>query len=77
MKKLTSAVQVVEALGGDQAVADLTYSTPKAVWNWHGYFDAFPASAYRVMTDELEKLGYTAPPWLWKQRGFERPKRAA
>jgi hypothetical protein len=77
MKKLTSAAEIVEVLGGKDAVAEMCKSTDKAVWNWHGYFDCFPPRTYVVMVQKLEKLGYTAPPYLWKMTGFERPKRAA
>jgi hypothetical protein len=77
MKRLTDAAKIVEVLGGREKVAELTEATNvKAVWNWP-YFGVFPPNTYKVMTDELERLGYTAPPYLWKQKGFDKPKRAA
>lgn len=79
MKNLTDAAQIVEVLGGPQRVAEMTRAkNVKAVWNWHGYFAAFPPNTYAVMIRELKRRGYTAPPSLWKMRGFEKQtKRAA
>ena len=78
VKKLTDPAEIVEVLGGPDEVAILTHAkNVKVVWNWYGYFGAFPPNVYKVMTDRLRKLGYTAPPYLWK--GFNKPaaKRAA
>lgn len=72
MKKLTTAAEIVEVLGGPEAVAKLTNATLEAVWNWHGYFEQFPANTYVLMTRALERRGYKAPPHLWKMRGFEK-----
>jgi hypothetical protein len=77
MRKLSNASQVMEALGGPERVVKLTKSTRQAVWNWYGYFEAFPPDTYVVMMRELARRGATAPPHLWKMRGYERPKRAA
>lgn len=78
MKRLSDPAKIVEVLGGPQEVAKLTHANLKAVWNWHGYFGLFPPNTYVKMIEELERLGYTAPPYLWKMKGFEKPaKRAA
>jgi hypothetical protein len=81
MKNLTDPVKIVEVLGGPQKVAEMTEAkNTKAVWNWHGYFEAFPPNTYAIMIEALERCGYTAPPYLWKMRGYERrakKKRAA
>ena len=72
MKTLRKAARIVEVLGGPEKVAEMTRATNvKATWNWRGYFNAFPANTYAVMIQELEKLGYTASPRLWKQKGFD------
>lgn len=77
LTKITDPAKIVEVLGGREKVAELTLATNvKAVWNWP-YFGEFPPNTYKVMTDRLRRLGYTAPPYLWKQKGFERPERAA
>jgi hypothetical protein len=72
MKSLTKAAAVVEALGGPEKVAALTDANTSAVWNWFAYFEAFPANTYKIMIDALKRRGYTAPPHLWKMRGFEK-----
>jgi hypothetical protein len=77
MKRLNSAREVIEALGGRDAVMEMTGATGKAVWNWAGYFNAFPADCYKLMIDKLARKNLTAAPYLWRQRGFEKPKRAA
>ena len=50
MEELTTTSSVMDALGGNLAVAQITKSTPKAVWNWRG-FDTFPSNTYVAMTD--------------------------
>jgi hypothetical protein len=80
MKTLSNAAEIIEVLGGPHAVAALTrVKNVKVVWNWHGYFRAFPSNTYKVMIDELERLGYTASPALWRMKGFTKrtTKRAA
>ncbi|MEY9493715.1 hypothetical protein [Bradyrhizobium elkanii] len=71
--KLTTAASVFEAIGGPRKVAALTGANIKAVRNWYGCFEAFPSNTYAIMLRELAARGYTAPPWLWKMRGFEKP----
>jgi hypothetical protein len=75
MKRLNSAREVIEALGGREAVMELTGATRGAVWNWESYFEAFPADCYKLMVDKLSRKNLTAGPHLWRQRGFA--KRAA
>jgi hypothetical protein len=77
MRRLHTAREVIEALGGRAKVMELTEATKNAVWNWEGYFDAFPADCFKLMNDRLAQKNMTAPAYLWRQRGFERPKRAA
>lgn len=78
LKKLTDAAQVVEVLGGPQEVAEMTRAkNVKTVWNWHGYFEEFPPNTYKVMIDGLRRRGYTAPAYLWKMKGFEKPTNRA
>jgi hypothetical protein len=63
-KILTSTTEVIEALGGLEAVATLTGSKYGAVWNWQN-FVKFPAKTYVVMTDALAAKGLRAPASLW------------
>jgi hypothetical protein len=63
--ELTSTSAVVTALGGFQAVAELTGRKYNAVWNW-AQAQHFPPNTYLVMTKELRRLGKSAPATLWK-----------
>lgn len=56
----------MQALGGDNAIADLTRRTYKAANNWKT-FNRFPADTYHIMQCKLRKLGHTASPKLWRQ----------
>jgi hypothetical protein len=76
MKRLNSAREVIEALGGIDVVMKMTGATKNGVWNWECYFDAFPARFYKLMTDKLAQKDLTAGPHLWRQHGFSK-KRAA
>ena len=69
--KTTSAV--MDALGGNSAVAKLTGSKPTAVWNWRT-FDKFPSNTYAVMIEALQERGKTAPASLW---GMKQPEGAS
>jgi hypothetical protein len=64
MEELHTTSEVMDALGGNTAVAELVGSNNKAVWNWRG-FDTFPSNTYVAMTDALRKKGKTAPASLW------------
>jgi hypothetical protein len=64
MEELTKTAEVMDALGGNLAVAELTGSKPKAVWNWRG-FKTFPTNTYIVMINALRQKGKTAPASLW------------
>ena len=77
-RAFTSTNQVIEALGGNAAVAALTGRWPGAVSNWRS-LDHFPANTYVIMRDALEALGHEAPPdWLWDMapRAHRKPRRA-
>jgi hypothetical protein len=71
MKKLRTANQVIERLGGLDRVAELTLTEKKSAYNWPR-FGTFPSSTYKAMTDALKRRGYTAPGSLWKQREGKR-----
>lgn len=68
---LTSTVDVIDALGGIQATAELTGSSYKATANWKS-FATFPANTYLVMTQALAGKGLSAPASLWGMREVER-----
>lgn len=64
MIELTTTSEVLDELGGNVPVAELTGSTNKAVSNWRG-FDTFPSNTYVAMTEALRARGKTAPASLW------------
>jgi hypothetical protein len=67
-----TAQEVVDALGGLDAVCELTGAPFKTAWNWSGRAGTFPACYYAVMTRALLRRGASAPAWLWKQRGVKK-----
>lgn len=67
MKKLTTTVDIIEALGGNKAVAAILGADPKAVSNWR-YFGIFPANTYVALKRALKKAGYSAPDELWAMK---------
>lgn len=70
LKELNTAADVMEALGGNPAVARLTDRTAKAVSNWRA-IGSFPADTYIAMGGALHALGYIAPPSLWRMVAAE------
>ena len=64
MSELHTADEVVKALGGTKAVADLLGRTDPAVSNWRKA-GQFPAHTYLLIKDRLEKIGHFAPDSLW------------
>lgn len=70
---LETTEQVIEALGGNGPVAELTSSRPNAVSNWRG-FKTFPSNTFVALTEALHSRGKTAPASLW---GMKMPAEAA
>lgn len=71
MIKLKTTDEVIEALGGRKAIAELTGRDPHSVLNWETKRrNRFPRETLFVMQDALGKLEKpaTAPLSLW---GFE------
>lgn len=67
---LQTTDDVIDALGGNRAVGDLTASNAKAVSNWRG--SKFPAWTYLSINRGLDAIGKSASASLWK---MEAPKR--
>ena len=61
---LSSTSEVTDRLGGPKRVSDLTGASYKRCWDWTKD-QTFPSHYYLVMTHELRKLGFRAPPSLW------------
>lgn len=75
MEVLKTTAEVVDALGGYLAVAEITGSKPKAVSNWPR-FNTFPAKTYVALTEALLAKGKTAPATLWGMKAaYSEPER--
>jgi hypothetical protein len=65
LTSLTTVDEVIEALGGNATVQDMTAAKSlQTVTNWR-YVGRCAHSTYLIMTDALKARGYTAPPELW------------
>ena len=64
-KELTTTTDVMHALGGTHAVAELTGRKYNAAAHWF-HFKAFPANTYVTMKTALQAKGLNAPDQLWK-----------
>lgn len=67
LRHLHTSTEIIDALGGTQAVADLLGAKYTAVFNWRT-FGALPANTYVTLLGALEKNGCTASPRLWGMR---------
>lgn len=67
MDELHTTTEVMDALGGNPAVAALTHSKLTAVSNWRS-FKTFPSNTYVAMIKALHRIGKTAPASLWGMR---------
>lgn len=65
LRPLNTAAKVMDALGGNRAIQELTGGSASAVCNWRA-FKRFPSNTYVAMTSALKASGYTAPPSLWR-----------
>lgn len=63
--QLASARDVVDALGGVGAVAELTRTTYRAAHNWKQR-GSFPAKTHVVMVEALRARGLSAAASLWR-----------
>ncbi len=64
---LTTTEEVVHALGGTRAVAELTGRKYTAAAHW-AKFDTFPSNTFLVISAELERRGFSAPASLWNMQ---------
>ena len=64
LETLNTTTAVMDVLGGNTPVAQLTGGSPTAVSNWRG-FKTFPSNTYVAMTEALRAIGKTAPTSLW------------
>jgi hypothetical protein len=66
LTRLGSVDDVIEALGGVQAVSRLTRGAIKSVYHWSAVRE-FPARHHDIMTRALGRRRYVAPAHLWNQ----------
>lgn len=69
LRRLSTAAQVVDCLGGLPKVCEIVDANYKQAFNWSGRSGTFPASTYFLMQRALARRGATAPPHLWNMRG--------
>jgi hypothetical protein len=75
--ELTTTEAVIDALGGNQRVGELTASNAKAVWNWRAS-NTFPSNTYVALQSALKSIGKAAPDALWSMKpAVGEPERAA
>ena len=67
MKELLTANEIVEVLGGTNAVSDLVGSRPSAVSNWRRM--GFPPKTFIALQAALAEKGFSADPSIWKMVG--------
>lgn len=65
MQVLSSATEVMDALGGTLPVAELTGRKYSAAFNWRA-FNRFPPDTFVVMSEALALIGKSAPASLWR-----------
>ena len=58
---------VINALNGPAAVAEITSSKGNAVYNWRAA-NKFPTDTYLLIQSELRARGLVAPDYLWPMR---------
>ena len=65
MNELTTVPDVIKALGGIHAIAQLTGREYGAVWQWTRW-PHFPPDTYLVLTAALATRDLSAPAHLWR-----------
>lgn len=65
IRYLKTVEEVIDALGGDEAVGRLTNHKPRAVAAWRYVLGALPSKTYVILRRALAEEGYEAPDKLW------------
>jgi hypothetical protein len=71
---MTTVDTIISALGGNQKVATMTHTDPKAISNWRS-LGKFPAATYVALQTRLKQMGLSAPDKLWGMRGARHVKK--
>lgn len=64
---LGTVADVIDALGGNEAVYAIAEATPQSVSNWRDR-GQFPAALHQLFTDALRAKRRKADPKLWGQK---------
>ena len=72
-KKLSTAAEVIDALGGTVATSRLAGRKAQHVTNWRAA-GKLPANTFLVLSAALKERGKEAPPSLW---GITEPEAAS
>lgn len=67
---------LIDALGGNQPVAQMVKTTHKAVSNWRRPRKKLPAATYLRLKEELAEIGLDAPDRLWAMRPLRKRRNA-
>ena len=73
MSKIVSTSVLIDVLGGNKRVAELTGSSPSAVSGWRK--SKLPAATYVVLNSKIAKMGLSVSPDLWSMRPRPRTRR--
>lgn len=65
-KQIKSADDVIDRLGGTNAVAEMLGYSATRVSNWRTR--GLPPETYLALTAALDSRGFYAPPSLWRMR---------
>lgn len=71
MKNLKTTAEVIDELGGNEAVAERMDVKVKTVWHWRNT-KQFPSNTYVMLTKDLSAAGKSAPVSLWSMKMPER-----
>jgi len=74
MSTFRTTNDVINALGGIDAMAELTGTSVNGVYNWRAG-KQFPADTYLLIRAELKAIGHDAPDHMWPMR--QAPKKTA
>lgn len=67
VETLRTTDDVIDALGGNRAVGEITASNAKAVSNWRAS-NSFPSNTYVALQAALKGIGKSAPDALWSMK---------
>lgn len=67
MATLRTTSTIIDALGGNAAVSELTKTSVNGVSNWRAS-GQFPADTYLLIKNAIKAIDVEAPDYLWPMR---------